>query len=331
LSWFRVSHAPPRRRPGRSFSILICLALAGCVASRTVETESDTASKPVPVAVEIRNIAILQSDASPAFAGVARAIAEKWKGGVTVFSLNGDAKADADVVRKLQRHNSQVVVAIGLPAAVAVRKLRASKAIFCQVFNYEDSNLLTPWMKGVNAIPPIGQQFQAWKKLDPSLRRVGMITGPGLRHLVAEARAAAAASGIEIEHVQVSSDLETLYAFKQLSPKIQALWLVPDNRVLSRNAIRDLLSLSRKQGKQVVVFSEQLLPLGGMMNFDSVYSDIADQVIVRSIQAIDTSGPEVPGPPMLALTRLNIKINSMAVKQLGLTIPAELRSAARAP
>lgn len=310
---------------------LVCLAVAGCASNPPASETSAEVVDRNRIPAEQKHLLILQSDNSPAFANVTRAITDKWKGGTTVYNLTGTADADADVIRRLQRHQNRVVIAVGLRAALAVRKLGDTKAIFCQVFNYEDHDLLKPWMKGVSALPPIGQQFQVWKKLDPTLKRVGVITGPRLLQLVAEARRAAAAHGIQLEHVEVNSDLETLYAYKKLSPTIQALWLLPDNRVLSRNAIRDLLSSSRKQGKQVMVFSPQLLPLGGTMNIDSVYSDIADQVIARSVQALDSDTSEVPGPPVVPLTRLDIKINPMAVKQLGLTVPTELRKLVYVP
>jgi ABC-type uncharacterized transport system substrate-binding protein len=312
------------RRLGTVTALAMILTLAGCVTA-PAPSVPDVAEPAQPVIPPPpRNLVIVQSDASPAFAGVTRAIAAKWKdGGATIYSV--DAHADADLTRRLQQHEGAVVIAVGLGAALAVRKLRNTRAIFCQVFNYDDYDLLTPWRKGVSAMPPIVQQFRVWKKLDPQLKRVGVITGPRLQHLVAEARQAAAASGIELHHAEVGSDLETMYAYKKLSPTVQALWLLPDNRVLSVKAIRDLLSTSRKQGKQVVVFSDQLLALGGLMNYDSVAGDIADQVIARSAQAFESGSVQLPGPAIVPLTQLAFKINQLAVKQLGLTIPPELK------
>jgi ABC-type uncharacterized transport system substrate-binding protein len=319
-----VSRFFQRRRPGALLFLLWAAFLAGCAVNYLDPNGKDARS-------EGKDIVILQSDTSPAFVGVARALSDRWKGSITVLTLNGNAGINADALRRVQRPGDRVVVAVGLPAAQAVRKLSGIKAIFCQVFNYEDYDLVTPWMKGVSATPPLAQQFQVWKKIDPNLTRVAVITGPRLNALIAEAQTAAEASGIEIKHVQVSSDLETQYAVKKLDPKIQALWLLPDNRVLSRNTIRDLLSYGRKQGKQVAVFSAQLLPLGGMMSFDSVHSDIAEQVIARSVQALESDGTDVPGPPMRPLTRLDTKINPIAVKQLGLKFPSELKGSAYVP
>lgn len=321
-----MSHALLSRRTGSSFFFFICLVLTGCVA-----TDVDGRAGSRARELEAKHLVILESDASPAFTRVTRAIAKKLKGDLLLLSLKGNAAADADVLQQLERHSDRIIVAVGLDAALAARKLGQGKVVFCQVFNYEDFDLLTPSMKGVSATPPIKQQFEVWKKLDPNLTRVGVITGPRLQHLVAEARKAVSANGIELKHAQVRSDLETLYALRRLGANIQALWLLPDNRVLSRNSIRDILSYSRKQAKQVAVFNQQLLSAGGMMSFDSVHSDIADQVIVRSKQALQSDAPEIPGPPMLPLTQLDIKINPLAVKQLGLRFPAELKSASYVP
>lgn len=326
-----MSHARLRRHTGSLFFVLVVLGLAGCALAPTERGKPAHPEPSARPAIDAKNLVILQSDDSPAFAGVSRAIAAKVPGNVPVFSVRGNPAAEAKVARQLRRRDDQVVVAVGLDAALVARKLRGAKVVFCQVFNYEDFDLLTPWMKGVSAVPPPERQFQTWKKLDPGLKQLGVITGPHLRDLIAQAKAAAAANGIELTHAQVGSDLETLYAFKRLSPSIQGLWLLPDNRVLSRDTIRDILSYGRQQGKQIAVFAAQLLPFGGTLSFESVYADIAERVIARSRQALQARGPDVPGPPVLALTRVDFKINPLAVKQLGLRFPEELKDSAHVP
>lgn len=314
---------------------LTCLALASCAGSGPLESKGKSRDKPPSPVVDKspidRNLIIVQSNASRDFGGVAHAIAEKWKGDVTALNLAGGAGARSELVRLTEAHPDRVVVAVGLPAALAIRKLNGIRAIFCQVFNYQDHHLVTPWMKGVSAVPPVDQQFRVSKQLNPRLKRLGVVTGPRLRDLIAEARAAAAAYGIEIEHREVRSDLEALYAFKTLSPKIQALWLLPDNRVLSGNTIREMLSHSRKRGIQVIVFSEQLLALGGTVSVASAHADIAEQVVARAAQILSQRGRGVPGRAVHPLTQLDLKINSMAVERLGLRFPAELKSWAYVP
>ena len=216
-----------------------------------------------------------------------------------------------------------MVVAIGLHAARAAQSLDGKKVVFCQVFNYESGNLVTPSMKGVAAMPSVRELFHAWKTLSPKLRRVGVITGMNLGGLIDEARAAAAENRIDLVHVEVRSDRETLYAFKQLAPKIQGLWLVPDNRVLSLEVIRDMMVYGMREGKQMAVFSHQLLGLGGLMSAESNYGDIAEQVLARVRQAQEYAG--VPGEPVTPLSKADIRINKVMAERLNLRIAPGLR------
>ena len=291
----------------------LCAALGGCFA---------THKPPVP------GITIIVSDNSPAFVGVQREIAKKFSQRVETYTL-GDESKYSTVQKKIQSSDLPVIVAIGLPAARLAQGLSGKKVVFCQVFNYEDTELVTSRMKGVSATAPVREQFRVWKALYPKLTRVGVITGKNLQGLMEESQVAAKENQIKLDHVEVRSDKETIYAYKQLSPKMQGLWLVPDNRVLSRDVIRDIMAHSVKEGKQVAVFGRELLGLGGLISAETSYADIAEQVLTRVRQAQEASG--VPGAPVIPLTRTVIKINTVMAKRLNLKLPETLRGMAYAP
>jgi ABC-type uncharacterized transport system substrate-binding protein len=276
--------------------------------------------KPVP------GIAILMSDRSPAFVGVKREIEKRYPHRIENHYLGGNETANSAVQKKIQSSDIPLVVSIGLPAARVARGLSGKRVVFCQVFNYEDTDLVTSWMKGVAATPPVSEQFRVWKQLSPRLKKVGVITGKNLRGLMEEAQAAARENGLELIHVEVRSDKETLYAYKQMVPKIQGLWLVPDNRVLSRDVIRDMMAHGVREGKQVAVFSHQLLALGGLLSAESSYADIAQQVLERvNRMHKNTDVPVIP------LTQATIRINTVMAKRLNLTLPKTLRGLAHVP
>jgi ABC-type uncharacterized transport system substrate-binding protein len=307
-------------RDGRRWLLPAWLAagalLAGC------------AGGPAPAPAPSSAIAVLVSDRSSAFTGVEREIKKRYPHRVETYILDGHPALSPGMRKKLESPELPVVVAVGLHAARAAQALAGKKVIFCQVFNYEEADLLTPSMKGVAATPPARELFRVWKTLSPGLRRVGVITGGGLGGLVDEARAAAAEYRIELVHVKARSDRETLYAFKQLAPKIQGLWLVPDNRILSVEVIRDMMTYGVKQGKQMAVFNHELLGLGGLVSAESGYPDIAAQVLARVRQAQQHAG--VPGEPVVPLSRANIRINKVMAGRLNLPIPPALRGMARA-
>ncbi len=303
------------RRRGRSLAWLAAgVLLSGCLGG------------PVRAPVSSDAIAVLSSSHSSAFSGVERDIKKRYPHRVEAYNLGGRDVLSAEMKKKLESPQLPVIVAIGLHAARAAQNLAGKKVIFCQVFNYEEENLVTPSMKGVAATPPVREMFRVWKTLSPRLRKVGVITGADLTGLMNEARAAAAEYRIELVHVRVRSDRETLYAFKHLAPKIQGLWLVPDNRVLSREVIRDMMTYGVKQGKQMAVFSHQLLSLGGLVSAESSHSDIAAQVMERVRQAQQYAG--VPGEPLAPLSKASIRINKVMAGRLNLSIPRTLRGMA---
>ena len=322
---FNALNNPRRQRSPRFHSrwngrragcllVSLCAALAGCFAT--------------PVTPPATGLVVLLSDSTPVFTGVQREIGKKYPRQLATYTLDDESTYPA-VQKKIESSNEPVIVAIGLPAAQLARGLAGKKVIFCQVFNYEDAKLVTPWMKGVSATAPVSEQFRVWKALYPKLARVGVITGKNLQGLMEETQAAAKENHIRLDHVEVRSDKETLYAYKQLSPKMQGLWLVPDNRVLSRDVIRDIMAHSVKEGKQVSVFGRELLGLGGLISAETSYADIAEQVLLRVRQAQEASG--VPGAPVIPLTRTVIRINTVMAKRLNLNIPGTLRGMAYVP
>ncbi len=283
-------------------------------------------SQPKPVPAPTPGIAILMSDRSSAFIGVQREIEKRYSQRIENYYLGDNEGTYPAIQKRIQSSDITQVVAIGLPAAQMARGLSGKRVVFCQVFNYEDTDLVTSWMKGVAATPPANEQFRTWKLLSPQMKRIGVITGRNLRGLMDDARSAARGNGLKLVHVEVESDKETLYAYKQLVPKIQGLWLVPDNRVLSREVIRDMMAHSVKEGKQVAVFSHQLLSLGGLLSAESSYADIAEQVLLGMNREYKDTG--VPVSP---LTKATIRINSIMASRLNLKLPAALRGLVYAP
>ena len=261
------------------------------------------------------SIAIILSGMAPAFVEVEREIKKIYKERTETYELSNVSIANRSILNKIQSSDVTAVVAVGFDAAKLAQKLTNKKVIFCQVFNYEEAGLISNSMRGVAAIPPVKQLFHVWKLMYPDLKQIGVITGKNLRGLITEARNAAKDENLELIHIEVRSDKETLYAFKRITPKIQGLWLVPDNRVLSRDVIRDMMNYSAKEGKQVAVFNYELLGLGGLLSAESYYADIAEQVVTR-VKQVHTS-PDIPIAP---LTKTKIKFNSVMAKRFNLPL-----------
>jgi ABC-type uncharacterized transport system substrate-binding protein len=220
-------------------------------------------------------------------------------------------------------------VSIGLSASVAAKTLMDRQVVFCQVFNYQDYALLSARHKGVSMMPSMSKTFSAWQDLAPKTTAIGVVSGPGLEDMIQTAKTAAKRHGITLHHETVKSDKEYQYAYKQLSGKVQGYWLIPDNRVLSGNILRDVMTFSVRNGKQVAVFSDELLKLGGLFSTTNDYQDIAQQVLNRIEQA--KNNDVIPGPDIVYPDNLNLRINSVIAQRLNLEIPDKYRKYQNVP
>ena len=259
-------------------------------------------------------ITILVSDDLPAYSAVADELGKKLAKRPTIISLKGDTVTNAVTPELLRQTDKHRVVAIGPLAAQTAMRLNASQVVFCKVFNYRILNPGNKHARGISFLPPVELQFRAWKRLDPELKRVGVITGPGHERLIEEAQKAARHNGIVLFHRTVQTDMGMLYDFKRLTPEIQGLWLVPDNRILSRRILREVMSYSTKHQLEVVVFHPALLRLGGLMSIDSVDGDVADQVITALRDK--SKRTETFADELLPLKRLDIEVNVQVVQSI---------------
>lgn len=314
-----ATSAPTTRRRSAFFSSLKINWCATLLFVFFVFTSAcSTLMPPQPVTLpkkQKESIAIILSGLSPAFVEVEREIKKIYKQRTETYELSSDSNANRSILTKIQSSDFTAVVAVGFNAAKLAQNLTNKKVIFCQVFNYEDAGLISNSMRGVAAIPPVKQLFHAWKLMYPDLKQIGVITGKNLHGLMTEAHNAAKDENLKLIHIEVRSDKETLYAYKKITPKIQGLWLVPDNRVLSREVIRDIMNYSVKEGKQVAVFNYELLNLGGLISAESYYADIAGQVVTQVKQVHSN-----PAIPIIPLTKTKIKINSVIAKRFNLRL-----------
>jgi ABC-type uncharacterized transport system substrate-binding protein len=132
--------------------------------------------------------------------------------------------------------------------------------------------------------------------------------------LIDEVRAAAG-DAVEIKQEISSSDRETLYLFKRLASQVDGFWLVPDNRILSPNVLRELLSYAAGHGVGVLVFNDALLQWGALVSATSTPADVARGV--NSVLDRIAAGTTKELPPLTPLTEIKLQVNADVASRLG--------------
>lgn len=248
-------------------------------------------------------IAIVLSDRTPAFENVATELGRLVDDHL-LYNLSDKSLAPPEVFGRIAELQAKVVIAIGL---VATREaiLRSSvPVVFCQVFNISASQDTTVPVRGVTSTPPLSEQIAAWKQINPELKVVGAILGPGHESLIAEAQQAAADHDVIFHHRLASSDRETLFTFHRMAPGLDGFWLFPDNRVLSVGILQDMLAYAARHDVDIAVFNHALLDMGATLSATTVDADVAATTL--SVASRILRG-EIEGVPwMTPLTEVRI-------------------------
>ena len=315
----RLSVEQPRPSCFAAVVLLTLFALLqGCATPRAPVPAPAPEAEPTRVpAPPPPPLAVLVSDDVAMYQEVAQALGAQ-RTPMRVHALHGDERKAEAAAAELQQAQPRGIVAIGSLATRAASRLAGQRVVFCLDFTPESERAQRPGLRGVRAYPPAAVQLQAWKQLDPRLKRVVLVSGEAESVLVREARAAAEELGIDLEHVQVQSDRELLYVVKRLRPDVQGIWFPPDSRVISAAAMREALAHSLRQGMQTLVFSSQLLQYGALLSVEADPRDVAERVLEQL-----GAGDDVP--TVLPLRTGRAAVNPRIARQLGLVVPVELQ------
>lgn len=336
-----------RRPPGPALlnrallclSLTLAVGLAGCVphpapvplpppaapVAPTVQPKPVKASPP-PVATtrlaEQLPPTILLSDASRAYTDLADRLGRRLGPGTTVVVL--------DAAHTPQLPGNGPLVAIGLEAAIAARPYANRRDVaFALVFNHGDHRLLDQGLIGVSMLPPPQQVLRTFKSLCPATSNIVLPCGPNLDEYLGQAQREASRLGLTLTANTVHSDKELLLAVKQLGQSGTVLWLLPDNRIVSRDSLQQIMASNIRAGRPTVVFSPSLFKIGGLLSAEYDANAVAETIL-----AILKKNPEERAKlkgTMLHPQQGTLAINGSMAETLGLSVPTMLENLLRKP
>ena len=260
-------------------------------------------------------VAVVISDRTPAYVDVSTAL-DSYLDHYEVYDLSDRSLLPQQAFAAISESGASAVVAIGLPAAQAANRYSPVPVVVGQVFNISDSETLSDNVKAVSVLPPIDLQMDVWHELDPALKNVGAILGPGHEDLIAETDRAMTARGIKFHYAIAQTDRETLYLFNRLIRDIDGFILFPDNRILSRSVLSEMMAYASRHRVQVAVFNKPLLAHGAAFSSATVPSNIAS-TITQVLEEI-IAGNINDLPPVTGLTEIDITTNPAVLQRLGL-------------
>jgi len=276
----------------------------------------------IPVAQpEPQEVLILLSSSTASFQKIGQYLTKNLGEHAVQITLSGLPAQDKAVIRDIKDSSTVQVVAVGAKALDAVKGFKDKQIIYTQVMNHE--KVVAKNIKGVSSLPSPEKLFRDWKKLSPTLTKVAVVAGNNLDMYLKRAKKAAKAQKIDLIVERVKSDKGFIYKSKKFKSDVGGQWILPDNRILSGKALKEVMAYASRRGRQIVVFSPKLLSFGGFFYVTPDLEAIADGVLQR---LTDSAGKAtISGESVLPVMNHTMGINQNIAKQFNLVIPQEYR------
>jgi len=238
-----------------------------------------------------------------------------------LVDLSCGERTAAEIARRVRETHPDAVVAIGLKAAVFARDhLPRVPIVYCAVQNPEEHDLAGAWITGVRTEVTPEDELQALRQAVPDAHRIGFFYGPvaGAR-LLASARAAAAASGLELVEAPVADLGELARTARDVCAHVDALWMPADPVLAAPEAFHFLLELSLRTRRPLFVFSDALVRAGAYAGLEPDYERAGERaaLAVRRIR----SGEHAGDIPVAREREARLVINQATAKAMGREVP----------
>ncbi len=185
---------------------------------------------------------------------------------VREYNIGGHLIQGRDIGRALRASPPTVVFAVGLKAAMAAKlEIFDTPVIFCMVLNPESHELPTSNMTGIAVRTSPATQLTALRAILPARRRIGVLYDESQSgHFVQNAHQFSKQLGFELMPLAIRNQEDLPSALRTLLPKIDALWLLQDQTVISESSIPFLLESTIDAKIPLFTFSSTLVQQGAL-------------------------------------------------------------------
>jgi putative ABC transport system substrate-binding protein len=244
----------------------------------------------------------------------------------TEYDAQGDLELGKKLARKLRASNASLVVAVGLKAALAAKaEIVDIPIVYMMILDPLKHQLTAANMTGTLLEVPVDRQLKIMRAFLPSLRQLGTLYDPTkTSSRVKNAVEHAASFNFQLKGLPVESDKDVPQQLRTLLSGVEALWLIPDSKVLTNESIGFILESALAHQIPVIGFSPEFTRLGALLSMSVNYGDVGRETGSLAKRILDGERPSPLNP--VPNDRLKITVNLKTAKFLGITFSNELTS-----
>ncbi len=276
-----------------------------------------------PAETQAAQVVLVESSGSNLYRRAVAGFKKAYTHDSITLKTQGALANPEKLIEAIRKEQPRVIVAVGLSATrTVVSKIDDIPIVFCMANNPRKHGLHRPNSAGVLLEPSPAAQLRAFAALLPKAKRFGIIydeTSSG--DFVRAAKKKAKALNLHIDAIRVDSRPQVPKALHDLVSRVDALWLLRDAKVMTRDFFKQTILLQYNRKLPVLAYSEQFVRQGALASFAASYSDQGRKVaeLVKAILA----GRSVKEMGLVS-PRGHLSVNPNAAKQADLVLPEGL-------
>jgi putative ABC transport system substrate-binding protein len=181
---------------------------------------------------------------------------------------------------------------------------------------------------GASMNVPVEQSIRLLKQLGPQIKRIGVIYNPAKTgYLVKRAQTVAREDGLELVTREISSAKEVIGALESFQDGIDALWIVPDETILSQAVVQQMLLYSYRRRVPLLGMSDRHAQMGALFSLSFASGEDIGRQAGELAQAILT-GRAASDVPYTSARKLFLTVNLKTAQKLGLEVPQAIMTRA---
>ena len=242
-----------------------------------------------------------------------------------IYDLKGDTEEGKRIIQNIKHDKPRLILAVGVLAATIVKEQFPDvPIIFCMVINHERFNLRGANITGISSEAPVEEQFAILKELLGAHKNVGVIYDPSKSgKIVSEAALFVERFKLNLVKKEITSESEVDTALKSIVKKIDALWIIPDSTVITKNSLDAIFQAAEKNRLPTFCTSSAIVKGGALISISPDYASTglqASQIAQKLLNDPTTTSLGIKQPD-----RLKITVNTNTAKTIGIDL-SPLRS-----
>lgn len=229
-----------------------------------------------------------------------------------------DLDNPARVQGELSRHDYDMLVSIGPEATNLAWSVSADTGVptvFSMVLNPDAlaGDKFRPGC-GISLGIPISNQLREIKSALPQVNRLGILFDPEInRDFVDQAMEKGSPAGFEIVPLEISSSRQIPDMLSASWERIDGLWFIPDQTVISQALVEFVIKEALFQNKPVIGYNRFFYDSGASVAFALVFEEIGRQTALLTAKVLEDLCCEQVVPAYEVL------VNHRVIQRLGLS------------